>query len=247
MNWGLPPDWSTNGHQIDHLIGLIHWFILALGVFWLGYFLVSLWLFRAGKATATDQPDAPPPSRPARWPLLLVLLVFLFEMGLLLFVEVPLWAERRAQPALEGSFVVRVIGEQYAWNFHYPGVDGMFGRTDPKLIDDFNPVGLDLDDPAAADDLVSINQLHVPAGRRVLLQLGAKDVIHSFYLPYFRVKQDALPGRTIPVWFTPTREGVSEIGCAQLCGLGHYRMRGTLHVESLQVFEAWYAEELAYM
>ena len=242
MSWGLPPDWSTNGYQIDHLVRLVHWFMLVLGLFWMVYFLVSLWRFRAGNEGVARRP-----SGPVKWPLLFALAVFLFEAGLMVFVEIPLWSKRSVQPPVEQSFVVRVVGEQYAWNFHYPGSDGSFGRTDPGLIDDFNPVGLDLEDPAAADDLVTINQLHVPFGERVFLWLGAKDVIHSFYLPYFRVKQDVLPGRSIPVWFTPTREGVSEIGCAQLCGLGHYRMRGALHVESAEKFEAWYAEELAYM
>ncbi len=242
MNWGLPPDWSTKGHEIDRLVGIVHWLVLALALFWLGFFLVALWRFRAGRASAVGRR----PSQ-ARWPLWVALALFVAEAGLLLFIEMPLWAERRELPPEDGSFVVRVVGEQFAWNFHYPGADGRFGLTDPMLIDAFNPVGLDLDDEAAADDLVTINQLHVPAGQRVLLWLGSKDVIHNFYLPYMRVKQDVVPGRFTPVWFTPAREGVSEIGCAQLCGLGHYRMRGQLTVEPLGAFTVWYEDERAYM
>jgi len=242
MNWGLPPDWSTSGHEIDQLIRMEHWLMLGLGLFWLTHFGVSLWRYRAGSAVQERRPRSS-----ARWPLWMALFLFLFEAGLMVFLEAPLWSQRRVVPPLEDVFQVRVIGEQFAWNFHYPGEDGVFGVTDPLLIDSFNPVGLDMEDPAAADDLVTINQLHVPIGQKILLWLGAKDVIHSFYLPYFRVKQDVLPGRSIPVWFTPTREGASDIGCAQLCGLGHYRMRGRIQVEDAEAFRTWYEEELAYM
>ncbi len=243
MNWGLPSDWSERGFHIDQLIGWMHWLMVGLAGFWLCFFLLTVWRFRAG--SNLDQRRRRPAK--VRWPLWLACGLFVVEMGLLVLVEVPLWAERRRLPPEEDSFVVRVIGEQFAWNFHYPGKDSLFGATDPTLIDEFNPIGLDFEDPAAADDLVTINQLHAPFGQRILLWLGAKDVIHRFYLPYFRVKQDVIPGSFTPVWFTPTRRGTSEIGCAQLCGLGHYRMRGQISIESRDQFEAWYEDELAYM
>ena len=243
MNWGLPSDWSTNGYQIDQLIGVVHWLILAVALFWFAFFVLVLWRFRAGRRV----PGGRRFPVGARWPLVLALVLFAAEAVLLIFIEMPLWAERRELPPEDASFVVRVVGEQFAWNFHYPGLDGEFGPTDPMLIDAYNPIGLDMDDEASADDLVTINQLHVPFGQPVLLWLGSKDVIHNFYLPFMRVKQDVVPGRFTPVWFTPAREGISEIGCAQLCGLGHYRMRGQLTVESLDAFTAWYEDERAYM
>ena len=240
MSWGLPPDWSTRGHEIDGLIALVHWVMLGLALFWAGYLAVALWRFREG----TDTPRRPPRGR---WALALAGAILLFEIVLLVGFEVPKWAARQELPTHDESFVVRVPAEQFAWNFHYPGEDGVFGPTAADRIDAYNPVGLDLDHPDAADDLVTINQLHVPMGRRILLELGSKDVIHGFYLPHFRVKQDVLPGRRTPVWFEPTRMGTSDIGCAQLCGLGHYRMRGQITVQDEADFADWYQEELAYM
>ena len=109
--------------------------------------------------------------------------------------------------------------------------DGQFGRTDPKLITSTNNIGIDRSDPVAKDDVVSIGVMHVPVGKPVRVRLRSKDVIHSFFLPNFRVKQDAVPGMGIEVWFTPTRPGQYEIACAELCGLGHYRMKAALTVD----------------
>jgi len=148
--------------------------------------------------------------------------------------------------------VVEVTGEQFAWNVHYPGPDGKFGRTDLKLIDvQSNPLGLDRSDAAAKDDVTTLNQLYLPLNKPVIVKLRSKDVIHSFNVPEFRVKQDAIPGLTIPIWFIPnvttaemrTRtanpEFQYEIACAQLCGLGHFRMRGFVTVESAADFQKW--------
>ena len=140
----------------------------------------------------------------------------------------------------------RVLGEQLAGNIHYPGGDGIFGRTSIDLGDsETNPRGLDYDDPYAKDDITTINKLHLPVDKPVIIHLSAKDVIHSFFLPVMRVKQDAIPGMTIPVWFIPNRTGESEIACSQLCGLGHYRMRGFLTVETQEEYDGWLAEQAA--
>ena len=142
--------------------------------------------------------------------------------------------------------MVRVVAQQFAWNIHYPGADGIFGRTDPYLVDEqSNPVGLDRSDPVAVDDVTTIGQLHLPDDRPVLIHLTTKDVIHSFSLPIMRVKQDAIPGMSIPVWFVPTRTGTWQIACAQLCGNSHYRMKGILKVETAAEFSAWMAEKAA--
>ena len=102
------------------------------------------------------------------------------------------------------NLVVEVTAEQFAWNVHYPGPDRVFGRADIKLLDlQSNPLGIDRSDPAAKDDVTTLNQLYLPANRPIIVRLRSKDVIHSFNLPEFRVKQDAIPGFTIPVWFTP--------------------------------------------
>jgi cytochrome c oxidase subunit 2 len=139
--------------------------------------------------------------------------------------------------------IVQVTGEQFSWTFHYPGPDGQFGRTDTKLITSTNNIGLDKDDAAAKDDIVSQNNLHAVVGKPMRVRLRSKDVIHSFFLPNFRIKQDAVPGMGIEVWFTPTKAGQFEIACAELCGLGHYRMRAFLTVDPSQdVFNKWLEE-----
>jgi cytochrome c oxidase subunit 2 len=136
-----------------------------------------------------------------------------------------------------------VTGRQFFWVVRYPGPDGLFGRTAPDLITTENTLGLDKADGAAADDVVLLNELHLPAGRPARVLLRSTDVIHSFFVPEMRVKQNAVPGMNIAVWFTPTRPGQYEIACNQICGLGHYRMRGFLHVEERAAFEAWLREQ----
>jgi cytochrome c oxidase subunit 2 len=155
-------------------------------------------------------------------------------------------------PPANEALVVQVTAEQFAWNIHYPGPDRVFGRTDIKLLDlQSNPLGLDRSDPAAKDDVTTLNQLYLPANQPIIVRLRSKDVIHSFGVPEFRVKQDAIPGLTIPIWFVPTvttaemrtrtgnPEFQYEIACAQLCGLGHYRMRGFVTVQSTEDFKKW--------
>jgi cytochrome c oxidase subunit 2 len=126
---------------------------------------------------------------------------------------------------------------------HYPGPDGKFGRRDIKLVAAENPIGLDRTDPDAKDDVTMINQLNLPVDKPILVHLSSKDVIHSFGLIEMRVKQDAIPGMDIPVWFIPNKIGEFEIACSQLCGLGHYRMRGFVSVKSQGDYDAWLASE----
>jgi cytochrome c oxidase subunit 2 len=160
------------------------------------------------------------------WTLATALVMTVFT-----FNAVGLWA-RVTSAAPADSFVVELTGQQFAWNVRYPGPDGQFGRTEPKLVDPeaSNFIGLDRSDPAGADDVMLLNQLYLPADRTVKVRLRSLDVIHSFFLPEFRVKQDAVPGMTTETWFVPKQAGDYEIACAEHCGLGHYRMRGQLHV-----------------
>jgi len=171
---------------------------------------------------------------------------------------IPLWAARVEHvPDANEATIVQVTGEQFAWNIHYAGPDGVFGRTDIKLLDlQSNPLGLDRTDPAAKDDVTTLNQLYLPVNKPIIVRLRSKDVIHSFGVPEFRVKQDAIPGLTIPIWFVPnvttaemrTRLGNAEfqyeIACAQLCGLGHYRMRGFVNVLTAEEFQKWLDEQV---
>jgi len=166
--------------------------------------------------------------------------VALVEVILLVGYAIPAWALRVKQlPPENTATVVHVVGEQFAWNVHYPGPDGKFGRTSIKLVSADNPLGLDRTDPNAKDDVTTINQLNLPVDRPVLVHLSSKDVIHSFGLYEMRVKQDAIPGMQIPVWFVPNRIGDYEITCSQLCGLGHFRMRGFVTVQSAADYQKW--------
>ncbi|MBI1745154.1 MAG: hypothetical protein HYR55_01030 [Acidobacteria bacterium] len=152
------------------------------------------------------------------------------------------WFKLFSSPPAD-AMIVEVTAEQFAWNFRYAGKDGLFGRTDPKLITNANQIGLDKKDPAAKDDVLLINQMHLPVDRPVRVRLLAKDVIHSFFLPHQRIKQDAVPGMMIEISFTPTKTGQFEIACNQLCGLGHYRMRAFLTVEPQESFDRWLSEQ----
>jgi cytochrome c oxidase subunit 2 len=183
--------------------------------------------------------------------------VIVAEAVLLLGFSIPLWAARVNQfPSQEEATVVRVVGQQFAWNIHYPGPDGKFGKTDPKLVDaQANPIGLDRSDSAGVDDVVTVNQLHLPVGKPAIIYVSSMDVIHSFGIQEMRVKQDAIPGMSTPLWFTPTvtsddmkkRKGDDkwsyEINCAQLCGLGHYRMRGYVTIDTPEQYQAWADEQ----
>src|SRR5262249_9441207 len=145
-------------------------------------------------------------------------------LTVLVFMGQRVWASIYFSNIPTDATIVQVTGEQFSWTFHYAGPDGKFGRSDTKLITSTNAIGLDRTDPDAKDD-VMMPIMHAPVNKPVRVQLRSKDVIHSFFLPNFRVKQDAVPGMGIEVWFTPTVAGEYEIACAELCGLGHYRMK----------------------
>ncbi|MDX1502269.1 MAG: hypothetical protein R3325_07885 [Thermoanaerobaculia bacterium] len=240
----LPPNASAHGQALDEMTALVHWLMAILFVVWGVFFVVALIKFRAKANPKADYAGVK--SHFSTWG---EVGVAIFEVVLLVGFAIPAWARWvTPHPEEEAPLVVRVIGEQFAWNVHYAGDDGVFGRTVPELVDPTNPVGLDPEDPAGADDITTINQLHLPVNRPVTVRLSTKDVIHSFSLPVMRVKQDAIPGQEIPVHFTPiaTNDGEGwEIACAQLCGLGHYRMRGYLTVHPEGGFEAWLAQQKA--
>lgn len=141
------------------------------------------------------------------------------------------WASLHFNQAPPGSFPVEVVAQQFQWNFHYAGVDGVSGRTDPTLIDDsaLNFIGLDESDPNAKDDAVH-SVLAIPVGRPVELSLRSKDVIHNFWVPQLRFKQDLVPGMVIRVHFTANTPGKYELACAELCGQLHYKMRSYMLV-----------------
>jgi cytochrome c oxidase subunit 2 len=308
---GLPIDASVHGQKIDEMIVVIHWLMLVLFLGWGTFFAYSLIRFRKARNPKADYVGVK--SHASSY---LEVAVAVFEAVLLVGFAIPVWSNVWLKyPDPNNALVVHVVAEQFAWNIHYPGRDGVFGRRDISLVSPDNPLGLDRSDPAAKDDIATINNMHIPVGKPILVYLTSKDVIHSFGLPLLRVKQDAIPGQQIPISFTATmsvpeireqlkkeyplsggklpstltslvastdyaaKDGTpilrkgdllsedavealkaagfasvlasqdtpSEIACAQLCGLGHYRMRGTLSLDSPEDFEKWMAEEEAYL
>jgi cytochrome c oxidase subunit II len=232
----LPIVASAHGHEVDMIIYLVHilMFLLALG--WGIYFVVVLWRF-----CKKNNPAASYAGVHSHFSSVIEVAVVIFEVVLLVGFSIPFWARQvNAFPQRKDIIEVRVVAEQFAWNIHYPGPDGIFGETDVRFLDkQSNPLGLDPHDPHGKDDITTINQLHLPIGRPAVIYLTSRDVVHSFSLLVMRVKQDVIPGMSIPTWFTPTRTGAYEIACAQLCGLGHYRMKGFLTVHTQEEFDQW--------
>lgn len=236
---GMPVQASTHAAELDRMSVIVHWFMLILFVGWGAFFVFVLARFRKSANPRASYTGAKGTISKG-----LELGIVAVEVVLLIFYAIPAWATRvRDFPSEKSAVVVRVVAEQFAWNIHYPGADGVFGRTDLKLIAPDNPLGIDRSDPPAKDDIATINQFNVPVNRPILVRLSTKDAIHSFGLFEMRVKQDAIPGLDIPVWFIPNREGQYEIACSQLCGLGHFRMRGFMTVQNEGDYQKFLAEE----
>jgi len=197
----LPPDGAAHGQSIDHLIGLVHWLMALLFVGWGTFYILTLVRFRRSR-----NPKANYTGVKSHASTYLEAGVLIIEVILLVAFSIPIWSKRvDAFPLEKDATVVRVVAEQFSWNVHYPGPDGKFGKTAITLVDADNPLGLDRSDADAKDDITTINQLNLPVGKPVIVYLSSKDVIHSFGIPPYRVKQDAVPGMSIPVWFTPIK------------------------------------------
>lgn len=242
---------SAHGGRIDLLMLLVHGLV---GLVFAGCLLLFGWLllrFRQGRVNPLAGRG------PRAWWLytaagVLLALELVLDFG---FSDPYGVAGMDVAEASADAVEVRVVAQQYAWNVHYPGADGEFGLGDPLLVDEeTNPLGLDRADARTRDDIVLRNRLVLPVNRRAVVRLSSKDVIHSFGLPELRVKQDAIPGMAIPISFTPTmttaefqahkggEDRTFEIVCSQLCGLGHYAMRGELTVLEAEAFDQWLAD-----
>jgi cytochrome c oxidase subunit II len=239
QTWWLPHGVSASTPWIDHQFALTYVIMGVVFVAAQGALGLFVWQYRdrpgAGKVAYSHGNT----KMEVTWTVLTAILF----LGLNLMGS-PIWASERFAPAAADSIPVEVTGMQFAWYFRYPGPDGKFGRTDAKLIDPSSgneaAVGLDPSDPASKDDVVT-GTMYIPVNREVDLRLRAIDVIHSFFIPQMRFKQDAVPGLDIHMHFTPTEIGDYEIACAELCGLGHYKMHGMVHVVSQEDFDKWVA------
>ncbi len=238
--WWLPEAVSTHSEAIDRQ------FKLTMAIIGVAFLLVHaalgfvVWRYRAkdGERAAHSTGDAR-------------IEIFLAAITAVIFIALAItgqtvWARLRLNQPPPDAVQIEAVGQQFVWNFRYPGADGRFGGTDPRLYHDADnsvgarpgPLGIDPRDPAGKDDVVS-SLLAVPVNRPVSVTLRTKDVIHNFYVPALRLKQDAVPEMRINIHFTATREGRYEIACAELCGQFHHQMRAYLEVKSRDDYEQW--------
>ena len=226
LPWWLPQNGALHGVLVDEQLRLNLWIVVVLAVTAQSFLLTAIWMRRrpvAGGGLAKT--------------LALAAISLLF-VSLMVRSET-LWAARYSG-GNPGAMQVEVTGVQFAWYFRYPGADAAFGRTRPEMVDAGagNPLGIDEADSHAQDDVVT-SELVLPAGREVDLRLRAQDVIHGFFVPEMRIKQNAMPGDTFHIHFTPQKRGTYGILCSQVCGLGHYRMQATLRVVNEDEFDTW--------
>jgi cytochrome c oxidase subunit 2 len=224
--WWLPEDVSTTGHRIDHLFNVVLFetgVAFAAVVALLIYFAIR-YRQRPGHAALYTHGNE---RKHLMLTLSLAMVVFIaVDMNIVRLANANMRDIRNESPDPGEALVIEVMAEQFCWNFRYAGRDGEFETM---------------------DDLVARNDMHVPLNKPVLVRLRSRDVIHSFCLPHLRLKMDCVPGMTTGVWFEATRTGQFELPCAELCGWGHYTMRGRLTVESPEDFDRWLREQYAEM
>ncbi|RYD65566.1 MAG: cytochrome c oxidase subunit II [Verrucomicrobiaceae bacterium] len=236
----IPENFSAHGGRVDHLIDVVHWFMAALGTGWFIFFAFCLIRFRA-----SVHPKASYHGVRNHISSHLEIAVVIIEAVLLLGFAFPLWKERTdtwQTVQKQDPVRVRVIGWQFGWTYHYPGKDGKFGRINPLVRTANNDVALDLNDPNAQDDFIASN-LKIAKGRPAILNITSNDVIHNYAIVPMRIQQDAIPGREIPMWFTPTKTLETSVVCAQLCGEKHGDMVGQMEVVEDKAFRAWFDAE----
>jgi len=217
----MPESASTFGAGIDSIYYIILWITGAIFVLVETALIVFIIRYRHREGRVAVHTHGSKKAEIVWTVIPFILVLFIVYASNDIWLQVKRADQEGAAPA--DALRLRVVAKQFEWNVTYPGPDE------------------ELD---TSDDFVKRNQLHVPIGRAVRIDLGSEDVIHSFFLPDFRVKQDAVPGMTIPVWFEATRTGEFPLACAELCGLGHYRMRASLTVHEADDFDRWQSEEI---
>ena len=236
----LPEVASAHGKGLDELLIYVHLLMAALFVGWLAFFVIAVFKHRRSANPKADYVGAR-----SHFSTYAEIGVAAIEGLLLLGFAVPLWAKSVDKfPEEKDATVIQIMGQQFAWNAHYAGPDGKWGKQEVKFASSTNPFGLDSGDAGAKDDITCLREKFlVPVGKEVICKISSMDVIHCFKLPTMRVTQDAIPGMSIPVHFKPTKVGDYTITCAQLCGNLHSTMRGEFKVVEQAEFDKWFAEK----
>jgi cytochrome c oxidase subunit 2 len=230
-DWWMPPNAAAHGVAVDRLM---RWDVGVMALCFLLAQIVLVWLFLRPR-----RKSSPPSTRRAELAPLTLLVALYIVMAV---TAEHLWARERFEGAAPAALRVEVVGQQFQWYFHYPGSDAAYGTSQPQLVNAAlaNPIGLDPADEHGKDDIVS-SELVLPVNREVDLQLRSLDVIHGFFVPQMRLKQNAVPGDTLHIHFTPVREGTYPVLCSQVCGSGHARMQAHMRVVSQPAYNAWLA------
>ena len=229
--WWFTPiaaDWATIDLTVD-----ITFFITGIVFIILNLFLV--WVIIRYRHREGSKAHYEPESKKLEWWLTIIT-----SIGVIALLAPGLWVWGSIVTVPDDAKIVEVVGQQWHWSYRFPGEDGVLGRVEVAQMSVENPFGMKSDDPAGLDDiLVSNGELHIPVGSPYKFVLRSKDVLHNFTVPQFRVKMDLIPGMTTYVWATPTRTGRFDILCEELCGIGHFAMRGAVVVDEQADFEAW--------
>jgi len=217
LDWWLPENVSTYGRDIDWLFHLIYYItgITAILVFAAMLAFLVMYRDRPGRRARYTHGNT---TLEIVWTVVPSLILVI-----LTFLSAPAWSRIKMQAPPASDFVVQVMAKQFNWQIIYPGADGKFGTADDKTL---------------------LDEMHVPVNKIVHVHLRSQDVIHSFFVPQFRMKQDAVPGREIVQWFEATKPGKYELPCAELCGFGHSGMRGWIYVHTPDEYKKWAAENL---
>ncbi|HEX4441461.1 MAG TPA: cytochrome c oxidase subunit II [Thermoanaerobaculia bacterium] len=214
----LPEQVSTFAPRIDGMFHLIMWITGVIFVLVEGVLLFFLFKYRRRPGREVHYTHGNNRLE-VIWTIIPALICVMLAL-----LSRRIWEDVKEHMPTQDAIEIHVTGEQFAWNILYPGPDGKFGT---------------------ADDIATLNQLHFPVGKAVVATLTSKDVIHSFFLPEFRVKQDAVPGMKTRIWFEANKVGHWEIACAELCGLGHFRMKGFVTVDTPEDYQKWLVEQAA--
>lgn len=229
--WWLTP-LASNWHQMDATLIITLWIsaIVFVAIILFIAYAVIRFRYRPERRAAYE-----PENKKLEW-----WLIGLTSVGVVAMLVPGLYVWAKFVDIPKDALTFETVGQQWQWSFRFPGKDGKFGSVDATFISVENPFGLHSGNPFGQDDvLVQGNEVHLPRGRPVKVLLRAKDVLHDFYVPHFRVRMDAVPGMVTGLWFIPTRTGRFELACSEYCGVGHHTMRGLVVVEEEAAFQTW--------